>query len=158
MSLTLSTPGADAALSNATSPSQPTHAFTAGAVFKGAFAGAAAGAAANVALYFAFSLAGVSLVALFAPGAPPVALGLGPVVMASLVPALPAALAALAVGRLAKSPARVYAIVAAVFALLSMGGPANLGGAGAGLKALLALMHVAAALGIAGGILRATKR
>lgn len=131
--------------------------WSAGALFRGAFAGAAAGAAVNVALFFIASVAGVSLLARFKPDEAPQPLLLVAVVLASLVPAIPAALAALVVGRVAREPARIFAIAAAVFALLSMGGPANLADASAGLKVVLAAMHVVSGAAITLGILRSAK-
>lgn len=77
--------------------------------------------------------------------------------MASLVPALPAGLAALVVGRFAKSPATAFTALAVVFGVLSMGGPANLAGASVGLKVILALMHVVSAATITGGVVRSTR-
>lgn len=131
--------------------------WSAGTVFKGAFGGAALGLVGNLVLYFGASAAGVSLVGRFDPSAAPTALSVVPVVMASLVSAVPASLVALGIARFAKDPAKVFGIVAAVFALLSMGGPANLADAGGGLKLVLALMHVASGAGITLGILRSTK-
>ena len=77
--------------------------------------------------------------------------------MASLVPALPAGLAALVVGRFGKSPATAFTALAVVFGVLSMGGPANLAGASVGLKVILALMHVVSAATITGGVVRSTR-
>jgi len=131
--------------------------WTAGAIFKGAIVGAALGLVGNLALFFGAGAAGVSLVGRFDPAGPPASLALVPVVLASLLPAVFAALTALGIARVAKDPAKVFAIVATVFALLSMGGPANLADAGGGLKLVLALMHVVSGLGITLGILRSTK-
>ena len=131
--------------------------WSAGAIFKGAFAGAALGLVGNLVLFFGAGAAGVSLTARFAPAGPPVPLAVAAVVISSLVSAIPASLVALAIARFAKDPAKVFAIVAAVFALLSMGGPANLADAGGGLKLVLAVMHVFSGVGITLGILRSTK-
>ncbi len=131
--------------------------WTAGNVFKGSFGGAAVGAVVNVVL-FLLGGAMTSLSARFDPSAAaPGDLKLVAVVMASMVPALPAGLAALVVGRFAKNPATVFMVLAVVFGLFSMGGPANLAGAGAGLKVVLALMHVVSAAALAGGIVRSTR-
>jgi hypothetical protein len=132
--------------------------LTTGGIWKGAFLGAAAGAVANVILYFATSAAGASMLGEFQKGAPAVPMPFAPVVIGSFVPAIFAALAAMLVNRLTASASKVYVIVAVVVALLSMGGPLNLGGAGGGLKLALALMHVASAVTITGGILRFGKR
>lgn len=131
--------------------------WSAGAVFKGAFVGAAAGLAGNLALFFIASAAGVAMTARFDPSTTPAPLALAPVVIASLLPAIPASLVALAVARFAKDPAKVFALVAVVFALLSMGGPAKLADAGGGLKLVLALMHAFSGAGITLGVLRSTK-
>jgi hypothetical protein len=131
--------------------------WSARAVFQGAFAGAALGLAANLASYFGASAAGVALTARFDPAGPPVPLALAAVVIASLVPAVPASLVALAIARFAKDPAKVFAIVAALFAALSMGGPATLAEAGGGLKLVLGVMHVFSGAGITLGVLRSTK-
>ncbi len=130
--------------------------WTAGAVFKGSLGGAAVGAVVNVLLFLAGG-AMTSLSARFDPAAGPVDLKLAAVAIASLVPALPAGLAALLVGRFARQPATAFAVLAAVFGLLSMGGPANLAGAGVGLKVLLALMHVVSGVAITAGILRSAR-
>jgi hypothetical protein len=132
--------------------------LTTGGIWKGAFIGAAAGAAGNAILYFVTSAAGASMMGEFQKGAPAVAMPFPPVVIASFVPAIFAALVAMLVNRLTTSASKVYVIIAAVFTLLSMGGPANLGGAGVGLKIALALMHVVSAVTITGGILRFGKR
>jgi hypothetical protein len=132
--------------------------WAAGPVFKGAFAGAAAGAVANVLLYFIAGAAGVSMTGKFDPALPASALPIAPVAIASLVPAIPASLVALGVGRFAKDPAKVYTVIAAVFCLLSLGGPANLAESSLGLKLVLDLMHVFSGVGITLGILRANKR
>ncbi len=132
--------------------------WAAGPVFKGAFAGAAAGAVANVLLYFVAGAAGVAMTGRFDPSQPATALPIGPVAISSIVSAIPAALVALAAGRFAKAPAKVFTVIAAAFALLSMGGPASLAEASVGLKIVLGLMHVFSGVAITMGIVRATRR
>jgi hypothetical protein len=132
--------------------------LTTGGIFKGAAIGAAAGAVGNALLYFAGSAAGVSMFGEFAKGQPAVALGVGQVVVASFVPAIGAALLALLLNRFTAKPSKILLGIAVVFGLLSMGGPANLPGADAGLRFLLALMHVVSGVGITAGILRFGKR
>jgi hypothetical protein len=124
-------------------------------IFRGAGIGAVAGAIGNVAVFLAGSAAGVPMVAEFQKGAPPVALALPQVAIASLVPGLAAALFALALNRFTAKPSKIFLGVAVVFGLFSMGGPASLPGASAGLKAVLALMHVVSGVAITAGILRA---
>ena len=129
-------------------------AFTSGGIWKGAMIGAAAGAIANVVLYLAASASGVSMVAEFQKGEPPLVMPLPPVVIASFVPAILAALAAMLMNRISPKAPQILVAVAVVFGLLSMGGPATLAGASSGLRIVLALMHVVSAVTITGGILR----
>lgn len=144
---------------NGSSSSGLASGWTAGHSFQGAFAGAAAGAVVNVALYFLAGALGVALTAHFAgPAAPASALPVAPVLISSMVPAIPAALVALVVGRLSKSPGRIYAVLAAAFGLLSLAGPARLGAASLGLVVLLSAMHVVSGAGITLGILRANRQ
>lgn len=128
--------------------------LTTGGIFKGAAIGAAAGAVVNVLLYFVGGAAGVSLVAEFAKGEAAVGLPLGPVIGASFVPALFAALLALALNRFSAKPSKIFLWVALAFGAFSMMGPVGLGGASVGLKVLLSLMHVVSGITITGGILR----
>lgn len=113
--------------------------------------GAALSAVGNVVLFFAASAAGtVSIPDQANPGAF-TALPIGPVIGASIVPAVFATgfYAAL----ITFAPARAKAIfvgVSAVFALLSMGGP--LGAPDMLSQATLAGMHVVSAVAIAGAL------
>jgi hypothetical protein len=132
--------------------------LTTGGIFKGAAIGAATGAVGNSLLFLAGRAAGVSMVAEFAKGQPATALAIGPVVMASFVPAIGAALLTLLLNKLSSRPSKVLLGIAVVFGLLSMGGPATIPGAEAGLRVLLALMHVISGVAITGGILRFARR
>jgi hypothetical protein len=132
--------------------------LTTGGIFKGAAIGAAIGAVGNALLYFAGSAGGVSLVAEFAKGQPPAVLAFGQVVVASFVPAIGAALLTLLLNRLLARPSKVFVGIAVVFGLLSLGGPASIPGADAGLRVLLAMMHVVSGVAIVGGIVRFGKR
>ena len=86
------------------------------------------------------------------------ALGIGPVIVASIVPAVAAALFALVLNRLATRPSKILIGVSIAFGLLSMMGPATLPGASFGLRVVLALMHVVSGIAIPAGILRFGKR
>ena len=132
--------------------------LTTGGIFKGAAIGAAAGAVGNTLLYFAGVAAGVSMIAEFAKGQPVMPLAVGQVIVASFVPAVGAALVALLLNRFTAKPSRILLGIAVVFGLVSMGGPASVPGADAGLRVLLALMHVISGVAITGGILRLGKR
>jgi len=120
-------------------------------------AGAGLAAAGNLAVFGVARAAGVSLMGQFDPKAPPAALPIAMVVIASVVPALVATAALAVMNRLMRKPARVFAAIAAVFGLLSMGGPATLQGADGATKATLALMHVVAAAAIATALLRGAR-
>ena len=138
----------------AAAPSASTAPFT--RLLGYAFAGGAAAAVVNLVLLFGAGAAGVAFTGEFQPGtvAP---LGAGPVVMASLVPAFFGTLVAFAIQKFTKSAARVFAIVAGVFTLLSLGGPANVAQLGTGALVVMELMHVVAAVGIGGGLWKALK-
>lgn len=125
--------------------------LTPGGIGKGAAIGAAAGAVANVLLYEAAGAAGVPMVA-------PVGLGVGPIFVASCVPAVFAVLLSLLLNRFLAKPSTVLVGFAIAFGLFSMVGPVTLPGAGAGLRMLLASMHVVSALAIVGGIRRFGRR
>lgn len=128
--------------------------LTTGGIWKGALLGAAAGAVVNSILYVVASAAGTSMVAEFAKGQEPIAMPFPPVVIATFIPAIFAALFAMALNQLMAKPVKAFVAVSVVFGLLSMGGPATIGAASPGLKILLAAMHVVAGVAIAGGIVR----
>lgn len=141
-----------------TGPASTNRELSTAGIWKGGAIGAAAGAVVNVLLFAVAGAAGVDLAAEFAKGGPSTPLTFAPVVIASFVPFVFAALFATGLNRFVASPTRPFIAVAVVFALLSMGGPAGLGGASFGLKVLLGAMHVVSGILIAGGILRFGKR
>jgi Family of unknown function (DUF6069) len=123
----------------------------------GALAGGVAGALANVALFFIGAATGESYVAELQPGVSS-ALPVAQVAIASIVPAVPAMLLAMILNRFTSKPGPIFAIVAVVFGLLSMGGPMSLPGASTTMKIVLALMHVVSAATITAGLLRGGRR
>lgn len=126
---------------------------------KGAFGGALVGMIGNVVTYFGAKAAGVALVAqLQGPAGPAVELGAAQVAIASVVPAVGAALLALALNRFTRRPAMIFTVIAAVFGLLSLGGPANLGGASTGMKLALVVMHAISGVAITLGVTRLGRR
>ena len=128
-------------------------------IAKGAFGGAFAGMIGNVVTFFAAKAAGVAFVAqLQGPAAPVTELEVAQVAIASVVPALGATLLALALNRFTRRPAMIFTVIAAVFGLLSLGGPLNLGGASTGMKITLDVMHVISAAAITLGITRLGRR
>lgn len=125
-------------------------------LFSQALLGGALAAAANVALFFVARAAGVPMEGEFQPGVMG-PLALGAVVGASVVPAVPGAFAAWLLLRFTRQGARSFAILAVVFALLSLGGPLNVAQATVSTKVVMELMHVFAAAGITGMLLRAMR-
>ena len=129
----------------------------AGRLFGQAFLGGAIAAVVNVIIFFGAKAAGESLSGEFQPGQPGT-LMLPAVIISSVLPALFAAIVALLV-RKAKAGATIFAVIATVFLLLSMGGPfSGVAGATMTTKLVMALMHVVAGAGIGGMLFRALKR
>lgn len=122
-----------------------------GSLFKAALLGGAIAAVVNLLLLIITRAAGVSLEGVFQPGQPPASLSEVPVVLASIVPAIPGALLAVILTKVAKAKAAlVFAVVCVVFTVLSFGGPFNVVGMSTGGIVLMEVMHVVAAAGIGG--------
>jgi hypothetical protein len=68
-----------------------------------------------------------------------------------------AALVALAFRRFTAAPARNFAILSVVFTVLSFAGPPGVPHLGTGAVVVMELMHVVAALGIAGALVKALR-
>jgi len=82
---------------------------------------------------FGAGAAGVLIVGEFQPGQPAAALGAIPVALSSIVPAIPGAILALILVKVApKKSALIFGIIAIVFTLLSLGGPVNVKGLSTG--------------------------
>lgn len=80
------------------------------------------------------------------------------VAIASVVPAVVGTGILAGMNAAMARPGRLFAGIAVVVSLLSMGGPATLVGADGGTKVVLALMHVVAAAAIVGALLMRGKR
>jgi hypothetical protein len=129
--------------------------ISAGGLFRAGFIGGAISAVVNVVLLFGAGAAGVSLAGEFQPGQPAATLGTVPVLLASIVPAIPGALLALSLAKFAsKKAALIFGIIAVLFTLVSLGGPANVKGLSTGGLVVMELMHVVAAAGIGGMLWR----
>ncbi len=126
-------------------------------LFIRAIGGGVAAALVNLALYFLARAAGVAMEGAFSPGQPPGLLPLPPVALASIVPAIPAAILAWLLARFTGDAARNFSAIAVIFTLLSFAGPAGVAGASMETKVALGLMHIVAATGIAGSIHRALR-
>ena len=131
-------------------PSRPSIA----ACLKASLLGGAIAAVLNLALALGLPAAGFALVGQFDPKQDPIALPAAFVVMASLVPAIVAGLAYYGLSRLTDKAPRVFTIIATVLLLVSMGGPLTLVGADTTTKAVLAVMHIIAAVAIVRPLVR----
>lgn len=129
-----------------------------GGIAKGALAGAAAGAVGNLVVFALTSAIAGPLTGKFDPKAAVFALPAAQVAIASMVPAVAAILFTLALNAFTAKPSRVLVIVAAVFTLVSFGGPMNIAEAGVATKVALSLMHVVSGVAITAGIVKLGKR
>jgi hypothetical protein len=111
----------------------------------------------NAIVFFVIGALGVDLTGPFmGPDAPPAALSVVQVIIASAVPAVFAGLLLWLLGRFAPRPVTIFVAIAAVFALLSLGGPLTLPVSG-GLQIALALMHIVSAAAITWALVSQTR-
>jgi hypothetical protein len=136
----------------------PTRELDTKGIWSGAALGAVIGAVANSALFFAAKAAGVVMTADFQKSGQMTELFPFQPAIASVVPAIFAALLAMLLNRVLAKPTKVFVGVAIAFGLFSMGGPFSLPGAGTGLRVVLALMHVVAGIAITWGIVTKGRR
>ena len=122
-----------------------------------AMIGGAAAAVVNLALFFGARAAGVALTGEFQPGVVSELL-IPAVVISSFCPGLIGAGIALAFAKFTKAPARNFGVLCVAFTILSLGGPANVPQLGMGALIVLELMHVVAAVGLGGMLVRALRR
>jgi|YNPBryunderm2012_1023409.scaffolds.fasta_scaffold10097_1 hypothetical protein len=108
----------------------------------------------NLVVFFVAGWLGVNLQVTAAPGSSTlVPLQIGPVVAASLLPALPAGLLLAALARFMRNPWPVFIGISGVFLVLSFAGPINLPTDPAN-ELVLNLMHVVSAVAIVGALWR----
>ncbi len=123
-------------------------------IWRAALIGGVLSAVGNVVVFFVAGWLGVSLQVTAAPGSSTlVPLQMGPVVVASLLPALPAGLLLAVLARLMPSPWTVFMAIAGVFLVVSFMGPVNLPTDPAN-ELVLNLMHVVSAVAIVGALWR----
>jgi hypothetical protein len=122
-----------------------------------ALLGGAIAAVVNVVLFFGAKAGGVAMTGEFQPGEVTELL-LTHIVISSILPGFFGALAALLFQKFTAQAARNFAILAGVFTVVSLGGPANVKQISTGAIVVMELMHVVAAVGIGGAIYRALKR
>lgn len=123
------------------------------------WAAPAAGAlsvAGNLLVYGAAQVAGLPLGVAPQPDAPIAPLPLVPVLVSSFAPAIVAALLLAVLARVTARAATIFAIVAAVFLVLSFVPVATAPMDGVATRLVLGVMHVVSAAAIAGGLLRFT--
>lgn len=113
--------------------------------------------AGNLILYFGGLALGVPYTAEFQPGAV-TAILLPAIVASSFLPGVIGSGVAFAFQKFTAQPARNFAILAGLFTLVSLGGPANLKQIGTGTLVAMELMHVVTALGIGGALYRALRK
>jgi Family of unknown function (DUF6069) len=121
-----------------------------------ALLGGAIAAVVNVVLFFGAKAGGVPMTGEFQPGA--VTELMLPAVAISIVPGFFGAIVALLFQKFTRQAARNFAILAGVFTVFSLGGPANVKQISTGTIVVMELMHVVAAVGIGGALYRALKR
>jgi hypothetical protein len=119
-----------------------------------ALAGGSAAATANIAWFLLMRGLGADFMIQPDAAAPAMLVGIPNVVVASFVPALLAGGLLLLLDRFTSNAGRVYVIIASVAALLSLAGPITIGGASAGTRMALAVMHVLTATAISGALVR----
>lgn len=108
----------------------------------------------NLAVFYGAQMAGVSVNIPDGPGSPNlVPLELPPVIISSLMPAFAAAIILAVLGRLSRSPLRIFRVLAVVVLLLSFI-PVFLLPVGLGAKLVLSLMHLVSGVVITGVLLR----
>jgi len=121
---------------------------------RAALIGGVLSAAGNLVVFFAAGWLGVDLQVTAAPGSSTlVPLQIGPVIVASLLPALPAGLLLAVLARFVPNPWTVFMAIAGVFLLVSFMGPINLPTDPAN-ELVLNLMHVVSAVAIVGALWR----
>jgi hypothetical protein len=115
-------------------------------------------AALNLLVFYLAGALGVDFTGPFmGPDAPPTPLSPLQVAITSAVPAVAAGMLLWLLNRFAPRPATIFVAVAAVFGLLSLGGPLSLPIPG-GAQAALALMHAVAGVAITTALVTQTHR
>jgi hypothetical protein len=143
-------------MSAAVSPTRPGR-IVASRLPRAAALAAVAAAVANAIVFFITIGLGVDLNGPFmGPDAPAAPLSVVQVIIASAVPVIGAALLLWALARFTPRPIPIFVAIAAVFGVLSLGGPLTLP-VSDGLKAALALMHVVAGVVITYVLVRETR-
>jgi len=128
--------------------------FSSKRVALAAVAGGAAAAAANIGWFLLLRALGVEFRLQPIPTAPPAPVTVPNVAVASFIPALLAGGLLMLLGRFTTKARSAFVVIACVVFLLSLAGPATIGGASAGTRVSLMVMHLLAATIISGALVR----
>jgi len=128
--------------------------FPLGRVALAAVAGGATAAAANTGLFLLLHGLGVDFSIQPIPTAPAAPIPIYNFAVASFLPALIAGGLLLLLGRFTTRAATTFVVIACAFCLVSLAGPATVGGASAATRMALMLMHLLAAVVISTALMR----
>ena len=115
-------------------------------------------AIANIGLFLLLHALGVDFMIQPNPATPAASMAVPSFVVASFLPALLAGGLLVLLGRFTTKARRAFVVIASAVALLSLAGPAMIGGASAGTRVALMVMHLLTAAVISGGLLRSAGR
>jgi len=119
-----------------------------------AVAGGTVAAAANTGLFLLLHGLGVEFSIQPSPTAPAAPIPVPSFAVASLLPALIAGGLLMLLGRFTTKARTAFIVIACAFAVLSLAGPATIGGASTPTRVALMLMHLVAAVVISGSLMR----
>ena len=108
----------------------------------------------NVGWYLVTHASGVDFIMQPDPSKPAALITIPSVAIATMIPAFIAGGLLMLLQRFTKQPARTFLVISIAFALLSLAGPATVAGATGGTRMALIIMHLIAAVIIAGALLR----
>ena len=119
-----------------------------------AIAGGTAAAAATTGLFLLLHRLGVEFIIQPSHTAPAAPIPVPSFAVASFLPALIAGVLLMLLGRFTAKARTAFVVIACAFAVLSLAGPATIGGASTATRMALMLMHLVAAVVISGALLR----
>jgi hypothetical protein len=119
-----------------------------------ALTGGAVAAAVNSGVFVLSHALGVDFMIRPDPAAPAASITVPSIVVASFLPAFIAGGLLMLLGRFTTKARGTFVVIASVVALLSLGGPATIGGASAGTRVALVVMHLLSAAVISERLLR----
>ncbi len=123
-----------------------------------AVAGGLAAAAANTGAFLLLHGLGVEFSIQSSPTTPAAPMPVPSFAVASFLPALIAGGLLVLLGRFTTRARTAFVVIACAFALLSLAGPATVGGASAATRVALMFMHIVAAVIISGTLMRSEVR